>query len=575
MLCVLFSLIETKLVLPAHLRHIRIPTPEEAARANWFKRTQRRFAHGLQAFARGPYRRLLRLAVTYRYTTLSIFLAGLIICLSLIPSGILRVVFFPSIASDLIRVTLDMPQGAPWQKTHEYAMRIQAAAEEMNERFKAQDAQGRDLIRTMLIISQSDTNARVQIELIPSEERSIDSNVLGQWLREELGPLQGVRSLIFDTAAGPGGSPIDVQLRGRELDELRQAANELKLKIARIDGVRDIRDSFNSGGRELNITTTAEGEALGLGDVELARQVRQAFFGAEVQRVQRGRDEVRVYVRLPALDRGAIETLDELWITVPDGRRVPFPVVGKATEQTGLSVINRIDFSRVVDVEADVNRAVTSSSEVMAVIERDMLPDILSRHPTVRYAVAGEVEEQRETSQGLLYGMLIVLLLIYAALAIPLKSYLEPLLIMSVIPFGITGAFLGHLILGMEVSVLSAVGIIGLIGVVVNDSLVMVDFINHYIDEGHDWRSAVLEAGPSRFRAILLTSLTTFLGLLPIQLESSLQAQFVKPMATSVAFGIFFSTAVTLFLVPTLYYISQDIRSLFTRKREVAPAFAE
>jgi len=294
--------------------------------------------------------------------------------------------------------------------------------------------------------------------------------------------------------------------------------------------------------------------------VELARQVRQDFFGAEVQRVQRGRDEVRVYVRLPKEERTQLETLQSLWISLPDGRRVPFPVVGKAVEQTGLAVITRIDMSRVVDVEADVNKSVTSSSEVMALVENDILPDILARHPAVQYNVGGEVEEQRDTQLTLTLGFIIVLLLIYAALAIPLKSYLEPLLIMSVIPFGISGAFLGHLILGMEVSILSAIGIIGLVGVVVNDSLVMVDFINHYIDEGHDWRSAVLEAGPSRFRAILLTSLTTFIGLLPIQLETSIQAQFVKPMATSVAFGIFFSTAVTLFLVPTLYYISQDIR---------------
>jgi multidrug efflux pump subunit AcrB len=236
------------------------------------------------------------------------------------------------------------------------------------------------------------------------------------------------------------------------------------------------------------------------------------------------------------------------------------PWSARATEQTGLSVINRIDLSRVVDVQADVNKSLISSSEVMAVIEREHA----AGHP--RPPPVGALQRRRRGRgaarhvPGLLYGSIIVLVLIYAALAIPLKSYLEPLLIMSVIPFGVTGAFLGHLILGMDVSILSAIGIIGLVGVVVNDSLVMVDFINHYIDEGHDWRSAVLEAGPSRFRAIILTSLTTFIGLLPIQLETSIQAQFVKPMATSVAFGIFFSTFVTLFLVPTLYYIAMDLR---------------
>jgi len=557
-LCVIFSLIETKLVLPAHLRHIKVP--REGDELSFFRRGQQRISNALVAFARGPYRRLLARAVHYRLTTLAIFLAGLIVCLMLIPSGMLRVVFFPNVPSDVLRISLDMPQGTPWQLTHEYARRVADAAGVMNERFREADAQGRDAIKTLQVLSESDTQASVEIELLVSEERDISSVTLGQWLREALGPLNGVRSFRINAAAGPGGVPIDIQLKGRDLEQLRQAAAELKQRLAQLDGVRDIRDTFNAGGRELDIRVTPEGEALGLSDVELARQVRQAFFGAEVQRVQRGRDEVRVYVRLPAEERSRLESLHSLWISLADGRRVPFSVVGTAREQDGLSVINRIDLSRVVNVQADINKAVTSSSAVMEVVEDQMLPDILARHPLVRYSVSGEVEEQRDTSQGLLIGGALVLVMIYAALAIPLKSYLEPLLIMAVIPFGVTGALLGHLILGMDVSILSAIGIIGLIGVVVNDSLVMVDFINHYIEEGHPWKEAVLEAGPSRFRAVLLTSLTTFIGLLPIQLETSLQAQFVKPMATSVAFGIFFSTAVTLFLVPTLYFIAQDIR---------------
>lgn len=569
-LCVLFSLIETKLVLPAHLRHIHVY--REGDKVGWARGLQQRFARGLLRIAQGPYRRALAIAVHYRYTTVAVFVAGLIVCLTLIPSGVLRVVFFPNVPSDSLDITLDMPQGTPWRLTHDYARRIQEAAEAMNERFREQDEQGRDAIQTIQVLSETDTNARIQIELLVSEERDIDSVELAQWLREELGPLRGVRSFRISAAAGPGGSPIDVQLQGRDLEQLRQAAAELKLGLAKIEGVQDIRDSFNAGGRELDISVTPEGEALGLTDVELARQVRQAFFGAEVQRVQRGRDEVRVYVRLPAEERTRLESLHSLWITLPDGRRTPFSVVGRAREQTGLSVINRIDLSRVVDVRADVNKSVTSSSAVMEVVEERMLPDILARHPRVRYAVAGEVEEQRDTSQGLLIGGALVLVLIYAALAIPLKSYLEPLLIMAVIPFGVTGALLGHLILGMDVSILSAIGIIGLIGVVVNDSLVMVDFINHYIEEGHEWKDAVLEAGPSRFRAVLLTSLTTFIGLLPIQLETSIQAQFVKPMATSVAFGIFFSTAVTLFLVPTLYYVSQDFRRVFFPSQKLRSA---
>jgi multidrug efflux pump subunit AcrB len=290
--------------------------------------------------------------------------------------------------------------------------------------------------------------------------------------------------------------------------------------------------------------------------------VRQAFFGAEVQRVQRGRHEVRVYVRLPVDDRARIDSLQSLWIRLPDGRKVPFSVVGEARELTGLSVINRIDRRRVVNVQADVNKLLVEPGEVTRLLQKDVLPRLLQKYPGIEYQFGGEAEDEQDTSSVLGYAFVLVLLMIFGALAIPLKSYVEPLLIMSVIPFGVIGAVIGHLVLGSDISILSVIGIVGLVGVVVNDSLVMVDFINHYIDEGHDWRSAVMEAGPMRFRAVILTSLTTFLGLLPIQLETSIQSEFVKPMAISVAFGVLFATFVTLILVPVLYFIAKDLDRL-------------
>ena len=359
--------------------------------------------------------------------------------------------------------------------------------------------------------------------------------------------------------AGPPGSTLEVQFTGSSLEALQLAARELKHALAEMPGVVDISDSFNAGGKELDIQVTAQGEALGLGTVELARQVRQAFFGAEVQRVQRGRDEVRVYVRLPAQDRARLDSLQSLWIRLPDGRKVPFPVVGEAREQTGLSTIDRIDRKRVVFVRADVDKRAVEPGEVTRALKTEVLPQILAGHPGITYSFGGEVEAQEETSRSLAYGTVIILIMIYGALAIPLKSYMEPLLIMSVIPFGVIGAILGHLLLGKDLSILSVIGIIGLVGVVINDSLVMVDFINHYIDEGHDWHPAILEAGPRRFRAVILTSVTTFLGLLPIQMETSIQSEFVKPMAISIAFGVLFATVVTLILVPVLYHIAKDL----------------
>ncbi len=572
MLCIFFSLLETKLILPAHLRHIRIRGQASAGWRGAVHKVQNRFSSGMTGFAEGPYRRLLQYCFHHRYTTVAVFIAILIICMALVPSGIVRFVFFPNVPSDQIMVSLEMPQGTAWERTHDYARRIESAARKMNERYLEAADTTEDVIRQLMVVSETDTSASVDIDLVPSEQRTISSVVLAQWLREELGLLEGVRELSIDAVAGPPGSALEVELTGQNLDTMRLAARDLKRSLAQVRGLQDISDSFNAGGKELDIHVTAEGEALGLGDVDLARQVRQAYFGAEVQRVQRGRDEVRVYVRLPQEDRSRLDSLQSLWIRLPDGRKVPFPVVGEAREQAGLSVINRIDRKRVVTVKADINKRVLEPGEVTTLLRAELLPALMKKYPGLHYKFAGQAEDEQKTSASLSYGLVIILLMIYGALAIPLKSYIEPLLIMAVIPFGIIGAIIGHLVLGKDISILSVIGIVGLVGVVVNDSLVMVDFINHYIDEGHDWRSAVLEAGPSRFRAVMLTSVTTFLGLLPIQMETSIQSEFVKPMAISVAFGVMFATFVTLILVPVLYYIAKDLERLVANGREGVPA---
>jgi len=558
-LCLFFSLIETKLILPTHLRNLRVGGLPAGGWRGPIDRLQQHCSSALVRFASGPYHRALLHCLHHRYITLAVFIAVLIVSMALVPSGLVRFVFFPNVPSDQIFVSLEMPQGTSWEKTHEYAQRIEVAAREMNKRYLAEVDTEIDVIRQLMVVSDSDTTASVDIDLLPSEQRTISSVVLAQWLREAVGELEGVRVLQVDAVAGPPGAALEVKLSGQDLETLRLAAQDLKRSLTLMRGLQDISDSFNAGGRELDIRVTPEGEALGLGDVELARQVRQAFFGAEVQRVQRGRNEVRVYVRLPAADRARLESLNALWIRLPDGRQVPFPVVGEARESTGLSAINRIDRKRVVTVQADVNKLLVEPGDVSELLQTEILPLLLQRYPGIAYEFGGETEAQQDTSSVLLYAFIIVLLMIFAALAIPLKSYVEPLLIMSVIPFGIVGAILGHLLLGKDISILSVIGIVGLVGVVVNDSLVMVDFINHHIDEGHDWRSAVKKAGPQRFRAVMLTSVTTFLGLLPIQLETSIQSEFVKPMAISIAFGVIFATFVTLFLVPVLYFIAKDL----------------
>lgn len=565
--CLIFSLLETKLILPAHLRHIRIGSQKNrTGLLGRFTALQQACAGGLQRFSSTHYRSVLEWAVRMRYTTLAIFVSGLIICVALIPAGIVRFVFFPSVPSDQINITLKMPQGTPWQKTHDYTLRIEEAARAMDARYREETGTEQGAILELMSLSVEDTESKLTLELLPSTERNITSVEMAVWLRESLGELSGVQSLVFDASAGPGGSAINVELSGQDLDALRGAASELKAVLVGFDGVSDIRDSFDAGGPELDIRVTPEGDALGLGQVELATQVRQAFFGAEIQRLQRGRDEVRVYVRFPAEERATVESLRSMWIDVPGRGKVPFAVVGEARERTGVSVINRYNRQRVVNVEADVDKARLEPGVVNQEITSMLLPEILARYPGVTTRLSGEAEEQADTTDSLLLGMIAVLLMVYAALAIPLRSYSLPMLIMSVIPFGIVGAILGHLIVGSPVSMLSAIGMLGLTGIVVNDSLVMVDNINERLRSGAEhWRSAVIEGSVQRFRPVVLTSVTTFMGLLPIQLETSLQAQFVKPMAISVAFGVLFATCVTLVLVPVLYYIGRDIHALFSR----------
>ncbi len=562
----LFSLLETKLILPAHLRHIHIDksAPNMRSPLGWLKALQQACSGGMVRFSERVYRPLLQRAVEYRYVSLAIFFGGLIICFALVPSGIVRFVFFPNVPSDSISVKLKMPNGTPWETTHDYSLRIEEAVRRMDDRYRQETGRDESVIRELLTLSMMDTESTVSVELLPSTDRNVTSVQLAGWMREALGELPGVQSLIFDANAGPSGAAVDVELSGKDLEAMRAAAQELKLALLNYESVTDIRDTFDAGGPELDIQLTAEGRALGLTQLELARQVRQAFFGAEIQRVQRGRHEVRVYVRLPQAHRDSLNALQLLWIDVPGRGKVPFDAVGTAREQTGVSVINRFDRQRVVNVQADVDKARVEPGAVNRDIVENVLPDILAAHPGVTHRLAGEAEAQAESTGSLQWGFIAVLIMIYAALAVPLRSYVQPLIIMTVIPFGLTGAVLGHLIVGIDVSILSAIGMIGLTGIVVNDSLVLVDHINHRLRErGEEWRTAVVDGAVRRFRPVVLTSITTFVGLAPIQLETAIQAQFVKPMAVSVAFGVLFATAVTLVLVPVLYFVGRDIRSLF------------
>jgi multidrug efflux pump subunit AcrB len=355
------------------------------------------------------------------------------------------------------------------------------------------------------------------------------------------------------------GDDVDVQLTGNDIAQLRAAADAVKARLTGYAGVFEITDSFRQGKQEMQLGIKPAAETLGLTLQDLGRQVRQAFYGEEAQRIQRGRDDVRVMVRYPESERRSLGDLANMRIRTPDGAEVPFRQVAEVQEGRGFASITRVDRQRALNVTAAVDPAVTSSQEVILDLEGRILPEVLAAYPGVRFSFEGAQAEQRDAVGGLQQGFGLALLMIFALLAIPLRSYAQPLIIMSAIPFGLVGAVWGHMLLGLDVTMMSMFGLVALTGVVVNDSLVMVDFINRKRTQHASLNEAVREAGVGRFRPIMLTSLTTFVGLGPLILEKSFGAQFMVPMAVSLAFGVVFATFITLILVPTAYLILDDL----------------
>ena len=386
-----------------------------------------------------------------------------------------------------------------------------------------------------------------------------------------VGPIPGAKQLSFRAEIGRGGDPIDVQLAGQDFEQLAQMTELVKARLSEYPGVFDVQDSFEDGKDEIKLTIKPEAELLGLNVEDLGRQVRQAFFGAEAQRIQRGRDDVRVMVRYPEQQRRSVDSLYHMRIQAPGGARVPFAYVADAKVGQGYSTIRRVDRNRVVNVTADVNKKLGNVNQVVSDL-RPYLDELRIRFPSVRYTFEGEQREQSESYGSLYFGALFVLFAIYSLLAIPFRSYLQPIIVMLIIPFSVVGAILGHMIMGMNLSIMSIMGLLALAGVVVNDSLVLVDWINRRRREGMGTKDAVRNAGVARFRAILLTSLTTFAGLMPLIFEKSTQAQFLIPMAVSLGFGILFATFITLILVPVCYLLLEDITGLFRPRAARAPA---
>ena len=410
----------------------------------------------------------------------------------------------------------------------------------------------------------------VTLQLTPSQSRTISTKEVAALWRERSGSIAGAVELKFNSSLFSVGNAIDIQLAGNDVDELREVAAGLRAELARYPGVIDITDSFRSGKQELKLKMTPEGEALGLSLGALAQQVRQAFYGEEAQRIQRGRDDVRVMVRYTEAERESLASLDDMRVRTREGSEVPFRTVANASLGQGYSSIKRADRKRVVNVTADVDRTQITADEVVGDLSRSFFPVIRAEHPRVSLSLEGEQRQSGEYLVSLVFPFLIALFAIYALLAIPLRSYVKPFIIMSVIPFAFIGAIWGHQIMKLAglvsgLAMMSILGMIAAAGVVVNSSLILVYAINQRRDAGSTMADAVVDAATSRCRPIVLTSMTTFVGLMPLMFNTSVQAQFLVPMAVSLSFGVLFATVITLLVVPSIYLFFEDLFALRDR----------
>lgn len=569
------SLIESLFILPAHLS-LGERRAANGSISRFSERVRNRASGWLETFINGPYRRTLELCLTYRYATLAAALALLLICAGLIGGGIIKFRFMPDVDGDIVLVDLQMPQGTPAADTARVEQHLVEKCQTTITEFDRQRQGEPTILRHIFSVVGSTVpeggpaggsaitgthRANIVLFLQPSETRNLPAADVARRWRELAGEIPGVDSLTFTTNLVRFGANVDVRLAHDDFAVLVKAVNRLKVSLAQYAGVSDITDTYPLGKQELKFHLNPEARTLGVSEEDLGRQLRAAFYGAEALRLQRGRNEVKVMVRYPEEDRKSIWNVENMRIRTPDGGELPLQRAATMVAGRGYSEINRADRKRVINIRASVDSKLANAEETVQHMQETILTDLLADYPGLTYDLEGEDKERRESLGSMRQGFLLALFGIFALLAIPLRSYSQPLIIMAAIPFGIVGAVLGHGLLGYNLSILSLFGLVALSGVVVNDSLLFIDQINRNRAAGLPVDQAVRESGKRRFRPILLTSLTTFFGLTPMIFETSVQAQFLIPMAISLGYGIMFATGITLLLIPTLYLILEDFRA--------------
>lgn len=573
------SLVESLLILPAHLSHLPQDVgsaDDRSVRRGWARTAV--LGQLLDRFVTRYYLPALKGALGWRGATVALAFALLLVSLGLVVSGRVPFVFFRPVESDDIVVGVTLPQGTPVESTAATLDLIEESVDELRRELAKTGesavlrhvltnigrlpAGGIQLFDEARLAETGPHLGGVTVKLAPSRERAVSTRELAQRLRRIVGTIPDAVDQTFSTSVLVAGKAIDIELAGAVLDDLRLAATELKSTLNGYPGVYDVADSLQAGKREIHLSVTAEAEALGIDLAGLSRQVRQAFYGEEVQRFQRGGHELKVMVRYPENERRFLASLENMRIRTPQGGTVPFAVAGRIRFGRSLTAIDRTNGKWTVRVSAEVDRTRVDGSEILGDLRRSVLPKLTSAHAGLRYSFVGEQGEQRETFVALRRNTLMALFLIYALLAVASGSYVQPFLIMSTIPFGVGGAIFGHAIMGFPLTMWSLMGMVALAGVVVNDGLVLVDFMNRKRQAGLPLAEVLHQAGVTRFRPVILTSITTAAGLAPLLFEESIQAQFLIPIGISLAFGVLFATGITLFLVPVAYSLLEEAKAL-------------
>jgi multidrug efflux pump subunit AcrB len=567
------SLIEALIILPAHLAHSKAMQPVDnkpkkgIAKVFSKLRVINRSGDRAMAWLRDKmYSPTLHFALKYKLLTFSIFVFALLLTFGSVGGGIIRTAFFPQIASDRVQVTLQMPNGTNEKVTDSIISLIEEKAEIVNQELTEQYLKGTDKILYKNVIKNvgpGSSAASLTINLLPGEERpdAIRSDMVTTRLRELVGPVIGVESLIYGSGGNFGGDPVSVSLLGYNIDELKGAKTELKNALLNNAALKDVADNDPAGIKEIRLELKENAYLLGLDLRTVMNQVRAGFFGTQAQRFQRGQDEIRVWVRYDRENRSSITDLDEMRILAPNGSRVPLKEIVNYTIERGEVAINHLDGRREIQISADLKDAqTTSATDVMTEIRTEIMPEIQSRYPTVSASYEGQNREAGKLLGSLQFVGLTVLFLIYVTIAFTFRSFSQPLMLLLLIPFSLTAVAWGHWIHNFPMNILSMLGIIALIGIMVNDGLVLIGKFNSNLRIGMSFDEAIYEAGRSRFRAIFLTSLTTAAGLAPLIFEQSRQAQFLIPMAISIAYGIGFATVLTLIMLPIFLSFSNKVK---------------